>query len=102
VSDLALIEACMGDIDFVQFMGIAKIGAQGQPFDERVLEKVRVFHARHPDVPIQVDGGVSVKNAKKLLSSGVSTLVMGSGILRAKDPAALIAEIEALPSPYGV
>ncbi|MEK7204511.1 MAG: hypothetical protein AAB254_03290, partial [candidate division NC10 bacterium] len=47
---------------------------QGQPFDERVFEKIRIFHSRHPNVALQVDGGVSLANAKKLVALDVSTL----------------------------
>lgn len=101
-SDLALIEPCLGEIEFVQFMGIAKIGRQGQPFDQRVFEKIRVFHSRHPEVPLQVDGGVSLDSAKKLAALGVSALIVGSGILRATNPAAAFAAFEALETPYGV
>jgi len=95
-SDLALIEPVLDGIEYVQFMGIARIGRQGQPFDERVLEKVRVFRARHPDVPVQVDGGVSLVNAQKLFALGVTNLVVGLAILRASSPAAALAELEAL------
>jgi len=101
-SDLSLIESCLGEIEFVQFMGIAQIGRQGQPFDERVFEKVRIFHMRHPDIPIQVDGGVSIEQVKKLVALGVSSIIIGSAIARASNPAAVIAEFEELQSPYGV
>jgi ribulose-phosphate 3-epimerase len=101
-SDPALIETSLGDIAYVQFMGIARIGLQGQPFDARVLNKIRVFRGRHPDIAVQVDGGVSLQNAKELLALGVTNLIVGSGILKAADPAALVAQFEALQSPYGV
>lgn len=101
-SDIALIELCIGKIEFVQFMGIAQIGRQGQSFDSRVFEKIRIFHARHPDIPIQVDGGVSLENAKKLMALGVSNLIIGSAIVRASDPATAIAAFENFQSPYGV
>ncbi len=101
-TDSALIESCLGDIEYVQFMGIARIGRQGQLFDERVFEKVRIFHSRHPECPMQVDGGVSFETARKLLALGVSNLVVGSALLRASDPAAAFAEFEALQSPFGV
>ena len=101
-SDIALIEPCLGEIEYVQFMGIATIGKQGQPFDRRVLEKIRVFHARHPEIPMQVDGGVSETTAKELLALGVSNLIAGSSILRAADPAAAVKAFEALRSPYSV
>ena len=101
-SDLALIEPCLGEIEYVQFMGIATIGKQGQPFDRRVFEKVRVFRERHPEVPVQIDGGVSLESAKELLALGVSNLIAGSAILRAADPAAAVRAFEALRSPYSV
>jgi ribulose-phosphate 3-epimerase len=101
-SDLALIEPCLGEIAYVQFMGIARIGRQGQPFDRRVFEKVRVFHNRHPELPVQVDGGVSLERAKELVALGVSNLVIGSALLRASDPAAEVAAFEALRSSFGV
>ncbi|OGG62691.1 hypothetical protein A3I46_00985 [Candidatus Kaiserbacteria bacterium RIFCSPLOWO2_02_FULL_54_13] len=101
-SDLALIERSLGEVAYVQFMGIVRIGRQGQPFDERVFEKVRVFRERHPAIPVQVDGGVSFGNAKKLLALGVSHLVVGSGILKAKDPAVALNALEELRSSFGV
>jgi pentose-5-phosphate-3-epimerase len=101
-SDLALIEPCLGEVEYVQFMGIARIGRQGQPFDRRVLEKVRMFHSRHPLMPLQVDGGLSLPSARQLVALGVTNLVVGSGILKAKNPAAALAALEEIQGPYGV
>lgn len=101
-SDLELLEHHLSEIDYVQFMGIAQIGQQGQTFDHRVLEKIRIFHDSHPGVPIQVDGGVSLESAKSLLSLNVSNLVVGSGILRANNPAAAFAAFETLQGHFGV
>lgn len=100
-SDIALIEPALDEISYVQFMGIEKIGRQGQPFDARVLDKIRSFHSRHKTLPIQVDGGVSLDSAKKLVALGVSHLVIGSGILRSSDPAGAVEVFEALQNPYG-
>lgn len=101
-SDLALVEPCLGEIEYVQLMGISQIGRQGQPFDERVFEKVRIFHNHHPHIPLQVDGGVSLERAQKLITLGVSNLVVGSALLRAPDPALAVAEFENLQSPFGI
>ncbi|TSC69769.1 MAG: ribulose-phosphate 3-epimerase [Parcubacteria group bacterium Gr01-1014_49] len=101
-SELRIIEPLLENIEYVQFMGIARIGRQGQSFDRRVLEKIRVFRNHHPDIPVQVDGGVTLESAKKLLALGVSNLVVGSSILKAKDPATAFAQFEALESPFGV
>lgn len=101
-SDLSIVELFLPEIDYVQFMGIAQIGRQGEPFDRRVFEKIRVFRNRHRDFPIQVDGGISLEHAKKLISLQVDTLVVGSHILKAKDPAGVLAAFDALQKPYGV
>lgn len=84
-TDTALIEPYLDRCDYVQFMGIATIGKQGEPFDERVIKKVRAFHRAHPDMPIQVDGGVSLATAPALLAAGASRLVVGSAFWRSSD-----------------
>ncbi len=89
------IEPFVNDVDFVQFMGIARIGFQGQPFDERVLEKIRTFHAKHPDKPISVDGGVDFDTAPVIAEAGATRLVSGSAILENENPLEAIHELEA-------
>jgi pentose-5-phosphate-3-epimerase len=44
---------------FVQLMGINKIGAQGQPFDERVLARIEYVRRNCKGVPIQIDGSMN-------------------------------------------
>jgi ribulose-phosphate 3-epimerase len=100
-SDPVLLDACVQYIEFVQCMGIAHIGRQGEPFDERVLKTIRVFHAKHPEIPIQVDGGVSPLHGRKLLAAGATRFVVGSAILRAENPLAVISALDALYDPFG-
>ncbi len=69
-----------GVIDFVQFMGIAHIGKQGEPFDMRVLDKVSTLRAAHPDVTISIDGSVNKETAPKLITAGATRLAIGSAI----------------------
>jgi pentose-5-phosphate-3-epimerase len=45
-SDAWLLETNLAEVEYVQFMGIARIGRQGQPFDWRVIEKIRAFRER--------------------------------------------------------
>lgn len=97
-SDPALIASVLEEIAYVQCMGIKTVGRQGQPFDDRVYERVRMVRARYPDLPVQVDGGISFDTAKTLLSLGVSTLVIGSGLLAAARPDEAIAAFESLVS----
>jgi pentose-5-phosphate-3-epimerase len=104
-SSPAPVRACQSELEYVQFMGIAKIGRQGEPFDERVFKKIETFHKMYPAMPIQVDGGVSLANARKLLALGVSNLVVGSVLAKARTPLAAttaIAAFEVLETPFGV
>jgi len=80
-----LLDPWMRDVNFVQCMGIAKIGYQGQPFDERVIEKVRDFRERYPACTISVDGGVSLETAPRLIVAGANRLVAGSAIWESED-----------------
>ena len=77
-------------VDFVQFMGIENIGYQGEPFDERVFEKVRELREKFPDTIISVDGGVSQDNATELIEAGANRLVSGSAIFESGDIAGTI------------
>lgn len=72
-------------IDFVQFMGISRIGYQGEPFDDRVLPKISDFRRRYGDILISVDGGVSLQSAPKLIAAGASRLAIGSALLKSGD-----------------
>lgn len=76
--------------DFVQFMGIENIGYQGEPFDERVIEKIADLREVFPDIIISVDGGVSLDNAAELIEAGASRLVSGSAIFESGDIAGTI------------
>lgn len=71
--------------DFVQFMGIENIGYQGEPFDERVYEKIRELRERFLNTIISVDGGVSQDNAAELIEAGANRLVSGSAIFESGD-----------------
>jgi len=83
-------------IDFVQCMGIEKIGFQGQRFDERVLDKIEDLRKRFPKLIISVDGGVSLETAPKLIAAGADRLVSGSAILESGDIKNAIKEFQSL------
>lgn len=95
---LSAIEPYLDRIDFAQCMGITKIGFQGQPFDERVLEHVKALRSAHPELPISIDGSVNFETAKRLVDAGATRLVSGSAILEADDFVGAIAEMENLVS----
>jgi len=72
-------------VDFVQFMGIEKIGYQHQDFDEKVLDKIKELRDLKPELDIAIDGSVNFETAKKLVDAGANILVSGSAILKAHD-----------------
>lgn len=65
---------------FVQCMGISKIGYQGQSFDERVYNNLKILHTKYPELELSVDGSVKLEFAKKLLECGATRLIAGSAI----------------------
>lgn len=67
-------------VDFIQFMGIAKIGYQGNPFDDRVLLNISALRNLYPDIIISVDGSVNLETAPSLITAGANRLVIGSAI----------------------
>lgn len=97
-TSLSAIEPYLDHIDFVQCMGIARIGFQGEAFDERVLEHVRALRAKYPELPISIDGSVNMDTAKALVDAGATRLVSGSAILEADNFVSAIAEMKNLVS----
>lgn len=69
-------------------------GYGGQKFIEesygRLKELKNMIDELNPACMIQVDGGVSIQNAKKLFDHGVNVLVAGSAVFNAPDPVGMI------------
>jgi len=86
----------VNSIDFAQCMGIEKTGFQGQDFDERVLDNIKILKEKFPGITISVDGGVNFETAPKLIKAGADRLVAGSLILKSNDIRETIRELENL------
>jgi ribulose-phosphate 3-epimerase len=86
----------VNNVDFVQCMGIEKIGFQGQDFDERVLGHIKTLREKYSDLIISVDGGVNFETAPKLIKAGADRLVAGSLILKSNNIRETISELESL------
>ncbi len=81
-----VLDKWIGRINFIQFMGIVKIGFQGQQFNNAVLNKIKNFRKKYPNVIISIDGGVNFNNANLLKKMGANRLVVGSYIWNSKNP----------------
>ena len=87
------LEPFESQFDFVQVMGIDHEGRQGEAFDKKALYLVERIHSRYPNLPIQVDGGITKENALQLVEAGANRLVAGSAIFGAEDPRAAYKEL---------
>lgn len=83
--------------DYVLLMSVFA-GFGGQKFIEETYDRVAAVKAeierRDLNCQIQVDGGVSAANSKKLVEMGAEILVAGSAVFKAEDPAAVIAAMK--------
>jgi ribulose-phosphate 3-epimerase len=75
-------------------------GFGGQKFEELTYNKVRKLRqmANNQDLKthIEIDGGVTSSNAKKLLDAGADVLVAGSFIFKSDNPTQTIADLKAI------
>jgi ribulose-phosphate 3-epimerase len=83
---LEVLEPYAAVADYIQVMGIAKIGAQGQPFDERVLERIKSLKISFPKLSITVDGSVNKETIARLAAAGADRVICGSAIVGASNP----------------
>jgi ribulose-phosphate 3-epimerase len=81
------LEPFEGRYDFVQVMGIEHEGRQGEKFDpdHKALFLLERLRRRHPQLPLQVDGGVRLDNVRSLVKAGATRLVAGSAIFEQPD-----------------
>ncbi|OGJ55775.1 ribulose-phosphate 3-epimerase [Candidatus Peribacteria bacterium RIFCSPHIGHO2_02_FULL_52_16] len=80
------------DLDMVLCMTVHP-GFSGQKFIADVLPKMKEIRQQHPDVMIQVDGGIDEKTAPLCIAAGATNLVSASAIFQAKDRAKMIAKL---------
>ncbi len=90
------IAGIVGNIHFVQVMGVEKIGFQGQAVSPHSVELVRNLRAMYPDLVIAVDGGVSLETAGDFLNAGANRLVVGSALFGNDDFLGTLEEFRAL------
>ena len=77
---LEVVEPFREYISNLQLMAIDRDGFQGQPFDDRVIERVREARELYPEMQISVDGGINLENASDILDAGADRLIVGSAL----------------------
>lgn len=96
-TNVALLEDIINDIDLVCIMSVNP-GFGGQSFIEKTYDKVaqlkEIIRRNKANTLIEIDGGVTNKNAKKLADAGADVLVAGSYVFGAQDPIATVADLK--------
>jgi ribulose-phosphate 3-epimerase len=96
---VAMLEDLMADIDLILIMSVNP-GFGGQKFIPHSLEKIRqareLANRSGARCEIEVDGGVTLANARSVVEAGADVLVMGSAIFDTPDCGATTREVRAL------
>jgi ribulose-phosphate 3-epimerase len=79
--------------DMVQCMGIARIGYQGEGFDERVLTHITTLRASFPKLILSVDGSVNKETLPRLFDAGARRFAVGSALFSSPDITATFNEL---------
>jgi len=94
---VSVLSEIIGDLDLVLLMAVNP-GFGGQDFIENTYRKVRAVREMiqkcNSKALIQVDGGVTDKNADALYKAGVDVLVAGSYIFHSPNPAEAIISLK--------
>ena len=96
-TNVKVLEDTINDIDLVCIMSVNP-GFGGQSFIENTYEKVKqlkaLINSKGSSTLIEIDGGVTSKNAKKLKAAGADILVAGSFVFKSSDPINAIKDLK--------
>lgn len=98
-TNVDLLEDIINDIDMVCLMSVNP-GFGGQSFIENTYSKIEKLKAliirKNATTLIEIDGGVTDKNASKLVSTGADVLVAGSFVFKASNPTETISNLKTI------
>jgi ribulose-phosphate 3-epimerase len=96
---VALLKNILPYIDLVLIMTVNP-GFGGQSFImesyKKISELKKMIDDGKYDVLIEVDGGIDIGNARKLIETGVNVLVTGNSVFSSEDPAGTIRKLKRL------
>ena len=94
---VSVLEDIIQEVDVLLLMSVNP-GFGGQSFIENTYKKVRqakkLIEQAGASTLIEIDGGVSLKNAKTLVEAGADALVAGSFVFNAANPTQTIADLK--------
>ena len=100
-TNVSLLEDVIKDIDLVCMMSVNP-GFGGQSFIENTYSKIEklkeIITRNNATALIEIDGGVTDKNALQLVNAGADVLVAGNFVFKATNPTQTIADLKKLVS----
>ncbi|MFC3881479.1 ribulose-phosphate 3-epimerase [Algoriphagus namhaensis] len=98
-TSIDLLSEIITDIDLVCLMSVNP-GFGGQKFIENTYEKVKrlksLINQKGAKTLIEIDGGVNLQNAPKLMECGADILVAGSFVFNSENPVQTISALRSL------
>jgi len=86
---ISLLEDIIQDLDLVLLMSVNP-GFGGQSYIENTYSKIKqlkeLIFRKNSVALIEIDGGVDVNNASKLIECGADALVAGSAVFKSVNP----------------
>ena len=98
-TNVSLLEDVIKDIDMVCIMSVNP-GFGGQSFIENTYKKIKelkeMIVRNNASTIIEIDGGVTNKNAVQLVEAGADVLVAGNYVFKAENPTQTISDLKKL------
>ena len=90
---LEKLDSCLSLVDMVLAMSV-NAGFGGQKFNPVALEKIAAIKQSHPDLLLEIDGGINLETIGSARAAGCDLFVVGSAIFKQDDYAAAIASLD--------
>ena len=98
-TDVSVLYSLINEIDLICLMSVFP-GFSGQKFIPDTFERLeklkKIITDKNSQALIQIDGGVSIDNAKKLVSLGADILVAGSFVFKSEDASITIKKLNSV------
>ena len=98
-TEISVLYSLINEIDLICLMSVFP-GFSGQKFIPDTFERLeklkKIITDKNSQAMIQIDGGVSIDNAKKLVSLGADILVAGSFVFKSEDASTTIKKLNSV------
>lgn len=98
-TNVELLQNVIKDIDLICMMSVNP-GFGGQSFIPGTINKItalrQLISQQQASTLIEIDGGVTLENAKEIINAGADVLVAGNTVFKSANPTETIAKLKAI------